>query len=74
MGIKGSEKTDILDNDSRKARNKKDSFEIDDFSVKAGETAKIRVILYGLNGNGDTEIAVGKTPTIATFTISGIAK
>ncbi len=70
QAIVGSKKTDLVTDDSRKARSVKKNYDVS-FKAKKGENVTVRVILYGLDGNGETTIAKGKAPTIATITISG---
>ena len=72
-GIAGGKKTEIVSDTSRQARSTKKSYE-SSYVINKGTTANIRVILYGLDGNGECSIAAGKAPTIATITISGKRK
>lgn len=69
---KGKETKELFSDTSRKARSVKVTYELDE-EVKAGETATIRIALYGYNGS-DTEIAAGKAPTIGTVQILGKAE
>lgn len=72
-GIAGGKKTEIVSDTSRQARSTKKSYEAS-YVINKGTTANIRVVLYGLDGNGECSIAAGKAPTIATITISGKRK
>ncbi|WP_294427623.1 pectinesterase family protein [uncultured Treponema sp.] len=73
QGISGGKKTELALDESRKARSAKKTYEVA-YTINKGSTANIRVILYGRDGNGETAIAGGKAPTIATITISGKRK
>ena len=73
QGIAGGSKTELAVDESRKARSAKMSYPTS-YTIPKGTTANIRVILYGRDGNGDTSIAGGKAPTVATITISGKRK
>lgn len=73
QGISGSKKTELVLDESRQVRSTKKSYDTS-YTIKKGETAKIRVILYGRDGNGETTIAAGKAPTVATISISGKRK
>ena len=73
QGIVGGKKTEIVSDESRKARSAKKVYETS-YTIPKGTTANIRVILYGRDGNGECAIASGKAPTIATITISGKKK
>ena len=75
QGISGSRKTELATDTSRAARSVKKTYDLEKpYTIKKGETANVRVILYGLDGNGETSIAAGKAPTVATITISGKRK
>ncbi|MBR4323175.1 pectinesterase family protein [Treponema sp.] len=75
QGISGSKKTELVVDESRQVRSLKKTYELDTpFLIKKGETAKIRVVLYGRDGNGECAIAGGKAPTVATITLSGSKK
>ena len=75
QGITGSKKTELATDTSRAARSVKKTYDLEKpYSIKKGETANIRVVLYGLDGNGECAIAAGKAPTVATITISGKRK
>ena len=65
-------RTETLATDqSRAIRSVKKTFELEQpLTVKKGETATIRVALYGYEGS-ESQIATGKAPTIATITVSG---
>ncbi|MBB5224932.1 pectinesterase family protein [Treponema ruminis] len=72
-GIKGSKKEEIVLDESRSARSAKKSYEAS-YTIEKGSTVNIRVTLYGRDGNGECAIAGGKSPTVATITISGKRK
>lgn len=75
QGISGAKKTELVLDESRQVRSIKKTYELEKpFTIKKGESAKIRVILYGRDGNGETTIAGGKAPTVATISISGRKK
>ena len=73
QGISGSKKTELVLDESRKARSTKKTYETS-YVINKGSSATIRVILYGRDGNGECAIAGGKAPTVATITISGRKK
>ena len=72
-GICGGKREEIICDETRKARSAKKSYEVS-YVIEKGQTARIRVSLYGLDGNGETSIAAGKSPTIATISLSGKRK
>lgn len=76
--IRGGKLEEILDDSSRKCRNNKKVYDdeglLDTIDVAAGETIVLRIALYGVNGNGECEIAKAKSPTLGTVTVSGLAK
>ena len=72
LAIAGGKEEELLSDESRKSRSTKKSWEIE-YKVKKGETATIRVILYGFAGD-EIAIPTGKAPTIATFSVSGKQK
>ena len=75
QGISGSKKTELVLDESRQVRSIKKTYELEKpFTIKKGETAKIRVVLYGRDGNGECAIAGGKAPTVATIVLSGSKK
>ena len=75
QGISGSKKTDLVLDESRQARSVKKTYDLEKpYTIRKGETANIRVVLYGRDGNGECAIAAGKAPTVATITISGKRK
>ena len=75
QGIVGSRKTELASDTSRAARSVKKTYDLENpYAIRKGETANIRVVLYGLDGGGETTIAAGKAPTVATITISGKRK
>ena len=75
QGISGAGKVALVTDESRKARSVKKTYKLEKpYVIQKGETANIRVVLYGLDGSGETTIAAGKAPTIATITISGRRK
>lgn len=74
MWVKDSDKGNISDDTDRQVRNAKKSYRVyPTIKVEKGETIKIRVILYGLNGTGDIPIPTGKSPTLGTVKVSGRA-
>ena len=75
QGISGSKKTELVLDESRQVRSIKKTYDLEKpFTIKKGETAKIRVVLYGRDGNGECAIAGGKAPTVATIVLSGSKK
>ena len=76
--IRASGAEEILDDTSRTCRSAKKVYDdeglLDTIPVKAGERIVLRIALYGVNGNGETTIAKGKSPTLGTVVVSGLAK
>ncbi len=70
--IRGSKVTELSNDTSKKARSNKKTYFVEE-DLAEGETAVIRVALYGYAGD-ETTIAVGKSPTIGTVQIFGTAK
>ncbi|MGI5058650.1 pectinesterase family protein [Treponema pectinovorum] len=74
MWLKGGERGNIFDDDSRAVRNTKKSYKVvSPKTVEKGETITVRIILYGLGGSSDIPIPTGKSPTIGTITVNGKA-